>query len=344
MANLYQLSSTSLDALFAALLDDGRRILAPTDRDGHSELNPVQTPADVARDCLQTTLSAKGAVFPKVEQLLGYSLAPGQVQLADPERRAEPTVLFGIRPCEAAGFQALDAVFNWGTRDAFFNARMASLAVIGMSCTRSDEACFCTSVGGGPGATRGSDILLTPTAGGYLAEVLSDRGRAIQALAPELFSPAPADADQAVLLAQVPVAFDQPALTAQLPALFDSPLWEEQALRCVGCGACAFVCPTCVCFDIQEEGDKQGGRRLRTWDACGFSQFTLHASGHNPRPTQAARWRQRVYHKFSIYPDRYGQLGCVGCGKCTRACPVDMNLREHLLQASQAQAQAQAQR
>jgi len=335
MADLYQLSAASLDALFTALQGDGRRILAPTDRDGRSELNPVHSAGEVAQDYIQTSLSAKETVFPKVEQLLSYDLAPGRVELAGATPRAEPTVVFGIRPCEAGGFQALDAVFNWDSRDAFFNARMANLAVIGIGCTRKDDACFCTSVGGGPGDTKGSDILLTPNPGGYLAEVLTDKGRAIQALAPELFAPAEA-AGKAALLVDVPAAFDQPALTAGLPALFDGPLWDEQALRCIGCGACAFVCPTCVCFDIQEEADKQSGRRLRSWDSCGSSQFTLHASGHNPRATQGARWRQRVYHKFSYYPDRYGQLGCVGCGKCTRACPVDMNLKEHLVEASQA--------
>src|SRR5208337_3232640 len=102
---------------------------------------------------------------------------------------ALPTVLFGIRPCEAAGFQALDAVFNWDYRDKFFNARLEQLAVIGVSCTRKDDACFCTSVGGGPGAVKGSDILLTPMEGGYLAEVLTEKGQALVALAPDLFNP-----------------------------------------------------------------------------------------------------------------------------------------------------------
>jgi len=333
MADTYQLSSASLDALFTAIQGDGRRILAPTDRDGRTELNPVRNPGEVARDYIQTTMSAKAAVFPKVEQLLSYTLAKGQVDLVDPEPQAVPTVVFGIRPCEAGGFAALDAVFNWDTRDKFFNARLDQLAVIAVGCTRRDEACFCTSVGGGPGSVKGSDILLTPWSEGFLAEVLTDKGRALQALAPEGFIPAPA-VDKAALLVEVPAAFDQAALTAKLPALFDAELWGNQALRCIGCGACAFVCPTCVCFDLQEEADGQSGRRLRSWDSCGHSLFTLHASGHNPRANQGARWRQRVYHKFSYYPDRYGMLGCVGCGKCTRACPVDMNLQEHLLEAA----------
>jgi formate hydrogenlyase subunit 6/NADH:ubiquinone oxidoreductase subunit I len=327
------LPAASLDALFAALLKDGRRILAPTDRDGRTELNRVTSPGEVAQDHLQTILSAKEAAFPKVERLLSFQLGKGAVELQDAEPGAAPTVLFALRPCEARGFQALDAVFNWDTRDRFFNARMERLAIIGLSCTRSDEACFCTSVGGGPGDTAGSDLLLTPAPGGFLAEILTPKGEAIVQLAPEAFRPDPG-LDKRV--ADVPVRFDAPGLTAKLKSMFDDGLWAEQSLRCVGCGACAFVCPTCVCFDLVEEADAKGGRRLRTWDSCGYHMFTLHASGHNPRETQGQRWRQRVFHKFSYYPERYRMLGCVGCGKCTRACPVDMNLAEHLAQAFQA--------
>jgi ferredoxin len=82
---------------------------------------------------------------------------------------------------------------------------------------------------------------------------------------------------------------------------------------------------------VQAEPRRDGaGRRLRCWDSCGLRQFTVHASGHNPRERQPQRWRQRVYHKFAYMPDRFGVPGCVGCGKCTRACPVDMGLKEHL--------------
>jgi len=337
MANAYKLTDESLAGLFEALRKDGRRLLAPVDADGRTELGEVEVPAQVAKNYIQTILSAKEVVFPKVERLMTYTLAPGQVELKDAEPRAMPTVLFGVRPCEAKAFAALDAVFNWDTRDRFFNARLANMAVIGVSCTQADDACFCTSVGGGPGDPAGSDILLTPVEGGYLAEILTEKGKAIRGLAPELFGPS-GGADKAAVLVHLSQAFDQPALTAKLPGLFESEIWVDQSLRCIGCGACAFVCPTCACFDIQEEADPRKGERLRCWDSCGFHTFTLHASGHNPREVQSARWRQRIYHKFSYYPERYAMLGCVGCGKCTRACPVDMNLRDHLIEIAGVQA------
>ena len=332
MTTTLKISAAALETLFATLGDAGRSIVGPARVDGRIELKPVQTLSEVAGDAIQPVLSAKAAAFPRVERLLSYRMAPGKVELQDADPQVQTTILFGLRPCEAAGFQSLDAVFNWDTRDKFFNARREQLTVVGMSCTQADDACFCTAVGGGPGSTKGSDILLTPLQeGGYLAEILTDKGEALKDLAPALFQPANGEGKEA-LLAKVEANFEHQAIAAKLPGLFTSEIWAEQSLRCIGCGACAFVCPTCVCFDIQEEADTRQGQRLRCWDSCGLRQFTLHASGHNPRSQQSERWRQRIYHKFGYFAERFGGPMCVGCGKCTRACPVDMNLKEHLSQ------------
>jgi ferredoxin len=112
---------------------------------------------------------------------------------------------------------------------------------------------------------------------------------------------------------------------------FDHELWRTLALRCHGCGACAAVCSTCHCFDIVDEHDSYGaGARRRNWDFCQSAKFTAHASGHNPRRSQTERFRQRVMHKFSIYPRRFDAILCTGCGRCARACSSGMNLPEIL--------------
>ena len=118
---------------------------------------------------------------------------------------------------------------------------------------------------------------------------------------------------------------------------FDSPFWREHALACLGCGACAYTCPVCHCFDIVDEGHARQGVRARNWDACQFPLFTLHASGHNPRGSQAERQRQRIYHKFVVYPEKFGEILCTGCGNCARACPAGLGVLPVVAEISHAE-------
>ena len=179
-----------------------------------------------------------------------------------------------------------------------------------------------------PDSARGSDILLTRLQNGdYQAEILTEKGEGIVSSSSDLFEPADA---QEVLVTDVRVKFSHEKVTLKLGTNFEHPFWVENSLRCLGCGACAYVCPTCACFDIQDETRGKDGKRYRCWDSCGFGLFTLHTSGHNPRHVQSQRWRQRIMHKFSYMPERNESLGCVGCGRCSSACPVDMNIAEQL--------------
>jgi sulfhydrogenase subunit beta (sulfur reductase) len=332
------LKKQSLGPLFEKLRGGGRRIFAPRTQGAQVTFQEVTTPADVAAVPVQTTLSAKAAAFPRCETLFSYKQEGADVKVQDPPADETPLVLFGLRPCDAASFAVLNSVFTWDYQDELFKRRLARMTVVSVACTTADEYCFCTSVGGGPGDIKGSDILLTPIENdAYLADILTPKGEALVALAPELFGAAPPQLNKDKYLAKVSPRFDYKKLRQRLPELFkNDAVWVEQSLRCLGCGACAFVCPTCVCFDIQDEPGKDGGVRLRCWDSCGFSLFTLHTSGHNPRSVQSQRWRQRVMHKFSYFEDRLGFIGCVGCGRCSRSCPADMNLVEHLVSLAEA--------
>jgi formate hydrogenlyase subunit 6/NADH:ubiquinone oxidoreductase subunit I len=128
---------------------------------------------------------------------------------------------------------------------------------------------------------------------------------------------------------------DYREVNAKLSKIFDTPEFENVSGNCVSCNTCAFVCPTCHCFKISDEKVKDTGVRYKSYDSCNNGYFTLMAGGHNPRPVKYRRWRQRAMHKFVYYKERFGENLCVGCGKCTIACPVNISIFEVVNQVAQ---------
>ena len=112
----------------------------------------------------------------------------------------------------------------------------------------------------------------------------------------------------------------------KLGEIFEADYWETVSNKCLGCGICTFLCPTCYCFDITDEKWGVSGERIRSWDSCMYPEYTIHASGYNPRPARKNRLRNRFYHKFKYYPDLYNMFGCTGCGRCIRHCPVNIDI------------------
>lgn len=285
--------------------------------------------ADVTFDHVRSTLSVKNLVFPKVENLMFYINTKTESAITEVDtNKIQEVVLWGAHPCDTAAFDTLRSIFCWDMNDEFFSKRLEKLVVIGLSCYLSDGYCFCTSVGLAPDSVKGSDILLSPLkSGDFAAEVLTEAGNRIAASLPDLFEKY---SGGNILKAEVKQKFSHDLVTKKLAEAFEHPFWVENSLRCLGCGACTYVCPACACFDIQDEAKGKNGKRYRSWDSCGFGLFTLHTSGHNPRSVQSQRWRQRIMHKFSYMPERNKSLGCVGCGRCSNSCPVDMNIAEQL--------------
>jgi sulfhydrogenase subunit beta (sulfur reductase) len=322
----------SLEKLYDILRQNNKVIFAPVSKNSKTSFRIGSNYSEIEKEYIQTTQSAKEAIFPRTEKILDFTKRKDGVALKPFDLNMVPeVVLWGVRPCDAMGISELSAIFNWDSRDEIFNKRLAMTTVIGFSCSRADESCFCTSVGGNPGNTNGSDILFTKLGDNdFLAEVVTEKGAAITEIAPALFEDYDSDKKDE-FLAEVPVRFDHKQISEKLEGYFESKEWVEQSLKCIACGACAYVCPTCTCFDIQDELHGRSGSRVRCWDSCGFSQFTIHTSGHNPREVQSQRWRQRIMHKFSYMPERLDVFGCTGCGRCSRACPADMNILEHLI-------------
>jgi heterodisulfide reductase subunit C len=124
--------------------------------------------------------------------------------------------------------------------------------------------------------------------------------------------------------------------SALLEAGFESPAWDRLAEHCLGCSICAYVCPSCSCFDMNHDANAWCGEQCRSWDACTFGLFTLHASGHNPRETRGERYRQRVLHKFSFTGEGEDHFRCVGCGRCVALCPAGLDIGEIVTAAAAA--------
>jgi formate hydrogenlyase subunit 6/NADH:ubiquinone oxidoreductase subunit I len=328
----------SLEKLFDILKQNGKTIFAPASKNGKVSFKEADNFSGLATGYVQTAQSSKEVAFPRTEMILDYvknkeGMSVKGINLNDiPE-----IILWGVRPCDAFGIGELSAIFNWDYKDEIYNNRLSRVTVFGFSCSKADEYCFCTSVGGNPGNTEGSDILFTQLGedGDYLAEILTEKGSAVVSLASGLFEKA-GETKKEQFLASIPVRFKREEVREKLDKFFESEQWVEQSLKCLGCGACAYVCPTCACFDIQDESHGKSGSRVRCWDSCGFSHFTIHTSGHNPREVQSQRWRQRIMHKFSYMPERLSVYGCTGCGRCSRACPADMNILEHLISIQEA--------
>jgi ferredoxin len=195
------------------------------------------------------------------------------------------------------------------------------------------SSCFCTAVGGDPFGQEGADVLLGDVGDSLLAKAVTSKGRDFLAQYGKFFSTAGSgswDKQAKEARDKIKSELNLENLKSHLDNLFEDEIWETISCKCLGCGACSYLCPVCYCFDLVDEKTASGIKKIRTWDCCMFSMFTHHASGHNPRSANFARLRQKIMHKFNYYPERYGVDGCVGCGRCIRSCPVNLDIRQVL--------------
>ncbi len=329
------LGKTDLDSLLIDLIAAGIRVIGPVLRkepgSDFIEYGQVQNPDEILLDGPQPIRPLKEIVFPPTETLFKWKQGQSLIEIEESPTSFQETVIVGARPCDAAALEIVDRVMGWDYRDELWFGRRQATTVLASACTQCDESCFCTAVGLSPDSTRGADWFLNPVDRGFEVEVLTQKGEELLARSKNQYRESNGSGElrrsgigQKV---QANLKIKPEGIRRWLQKHFDDPLWKRVALRCHGCGACAFICPACHCFDIvdEPEGVDRGSRR-RNWDACQPALFTLHGSGHNPRKDQSARFRQRIMHKFSIYPERFGEVLCTGCGRCVRVCAAGMDL------------------
>jgi len=360
MSDRYFISTEDLRGLTGDLLAAGTEVIAPVatdicqspsaiaasacrlDRAEAVEIDytPLTEAAqlDLSRGLPQ--LSLKGYFLPEHEVLCSWKQRGTTIEMFEVATTFAPRVVIGAKPCDAAGLAVVDQVMNWDYQDELWNGRREATTIINLACPVIDDSCFCTAVGAAPDDTKGADGLLTPVDGGFLLEVTTEKGRALaeahkarlsDKVAKELDAQATGQRETARATVAANLEIDAGSVRDWIATHFEDPLLAQLAMRCNGCGACTGVCPTCHCFDIIDEVEGVGsGSRRRCWDTCQAPTFTLHASGHNPRDNQHVRYRQRINHKFSIYPLKFGEVLCTGCGRCTRVCHAGQDLVEIL--------------
>ena len=357
---MHILVSTDLHVLFEALLSRGYILIGPTVRGEaivYDQLSSVedlprgygdeQSPAryslrrrddDLYFGFVVGPQSWKKYFFPPRLTLFTAAKTGKGFAVSSPGAECPPRKLafFGVRPCELAAIDVQDRVFAAGEYvDPTYRRIRESTFLVAVNCAVTGENCFCSSMGTGPEATSGFDLVLTevqsPGRNYFTIAAGSARGESVLSAlpCPEAGPPEQKAAHEALQRA----ASSQVKRMARenLPQIlkdnFEHPRWDDVANRCLACTNCTMVCPTCFCSTVEDATDLAGAHagRTRRWDSCFTMDFTKVAGG-NIRPSTRARYRQWLTHKLSNWVDQFGTSGCVGCGRCITWCPSGIDI------------------
>lgn len=286
-----------------------------------------------------TKLSPKSVVFPQTEILFNYTLDPksdNQGDLVIPEIDNSARAVIGIRPYDSKAIQLVKMNFDTAEyKDPYWLSAYERCTFIGLAVNKPEKNDFSTSCGTGPFDETGLDVLLADAGESYLAKVLTQKGEtwlSVAGFTTEADGSAIGTLDKLKEVSENAVtskaSFDK-IKEKEILEIFEADFWEDATFGCINCGTCTYSCPTCWCFDIQDETVGTEGARIRNWDSCMTGLFTLHGSGHNPRERKWERTRQRFMHKLKYFLDKYDEgIMCVGCGRCVTQCPANIDIRE----------------
>jgi ferredoxin len=348
------LDRTGLADLLRRLSDDGFELIGPTVRDGAIVLDRIEgaddLPAGVgeiqAPGSYRLTRrrderafgwahgpdSGKRFLFPPRERLATIH-RNGSLVVEAPEEEPRPLAFVGLRPCDLHAIAVQDRVFL--DADPAYRRRREAAVFIGVNCEEPGGTCFCASMDTGPRCTVGFDLALTELDEGFVVEVGTPRGAELLGAVKTREATAAEEAEVELVAERARERMGRELETSDMPDLLyrnrKHPRWRQVGDRCLACGNCTNVCPTCFCHDVVDDVNLSGteATRSREWASC-FSQEFSHIVGLDVRSSRSSRYRQWLTHKFASWIDQFGTSGCVGCGRCITWCPVGIDVTEEI--------------
>ena len=279
----------------------------------------------------------KVLLFPQLESLFEFQ----KDKIIETVKASGKILLFGLRACDAKGILFVDDFFKRNYEDIYYLSRSKDKLLVILGCKRPLENCFCTSTKTGPFLEQGFDLQLVDIGDEYIVEIGSERGRDFVSSYEQFFVEASKDDVKAAKAAKreaaeaVRLELDfEGAVKKFCEGNVATEIYERISQRCIYCGGCLYVCPTCTCFNVFDTQNAGAGGRYRNWDACVFEGYTREASGHNPRREKWIRTSRRYEHKLKYDYLTTGMSGCVGCGRCLSSCPVDIGISQVIEEVS----------
>ena len=344
--------------LFDVLSEQGYTLMSPTVRDGAILYEEIANVTDLPIGYTDEQEGGRYRLVKRADQaLFGYNAAPQSwkkylypasvrlwqtkgshkdFEIIHEAPEAPRYAFIGVRPCELAAIAIQDRVFLQGEWvDPTYKARRENAFIVAVNCGQAGGTCFCDSLGTGPKAAAGYDLALTEILEGeqhyFVVESGSEQGTAVldvlpvHAAAPEAITLAERVVEATV--EQMQKRLDTTDLKSLLYRNTENPHWDDVAARCLSCGNCTMVCPTCFCTTVEDVTDLSGeqAERRRKWDSC-FTMDFSYIHGGSVRYTPKARYRQWMTHKMATWIDQFGTSGCVGCGRCITWCPVGIDI------------------
>jgi sulfhydrogenase subunit beta (sulfur reductase) len=310
MTQLHYFNKADLPAILTALQEKWD-VFAPIKKGAELRIRELPFEGEIFLGPQKPLIPLKMLFLPEVEDLFLLDINNTGPHITPMEPIARERVILGVLGCDIAALELLDRVFLKKPVDEAYRKRREQSILIAVACIGEGPECFCTSLGIDPLEPTGADAVLAEAGETYFIKPLTGKGKRVIEILKLKYE-----------RGDIPVE----KVSKEEKKLWDLLIWDELASRCLGCGICTVLCPTCHCFDVEDEQHGSSAKRFRAWDSCMNPSFTRMASGENPRPTQRERLRQRFLHKLTYFPAKEGVPACVGCGRCIVNCPVGIKI------------------